>query len=77
MINFKNFRSTLKETASQVNEKTVEKMKVGSGRKKYPAEIKKEGSKYVAYVDGDKLDEFRSEKDAKKGIEDFVELMDL
>jgi len=77
MINFKNFRSALNETASQVNEKTVEKMKVGSGRKKYPAEIKKEGSKYVAYVDGDKLDEFRSEKDAKKGIEDFVELMDL
>jgi len=77
MINFKNFRSALNETASQINEKTVEKMKVGSGRKKYPAEIKKEGSKYVAYVDGDKLDEFRSEKDAKKGIEDFVELMDL
>lgn len=77
MINFKNFRSVLNETASQVNEKTVEKMKVGSGSKKYPAEIKKEGSKYVAYVDGDKLDEFKSEKDAKKGIEDFVELMDL
>jgi hypothetical protein len=77
MKDFKNFRSALNETASQINEKTVEKMKVGSGRKKYPAEIKKEGSKYVAYVDGDKLDEFRSEKDAKKGIEDFVELMDL
>lgn len=77
MKDFKNFRSALNETASQVNEKTVEKMKVGSGRKKYPAEIKKEGSKYVAYVDGDKLDEFKSEKEAKKGIEDFVELMDL
>jgi hypothetical protein len=77
MRNFKNFRSELNETASQINEKTVEKMKVGSGRKKYPAEIKKEGSKYVAYVDGDKLDDFKSEKDAKKGIEDFVELMDL
>jgi hypothetical protein len=77
MRNFKNFRSELNETASQINEKTVEKMQVGTGRKKYPAEIKKKGSKYVAYVDGDKLDEFKSEKDAKKGIEDFVELMDL
>ena len=77
MINFKKFRTDITEAAEQINEKTVEKMKVGSGRKKYPAEIKKEGSKYVAYVDGDKLDEFRSEKDAKKGIEDFVELMDL
>ena len=36
---------------------------------KYPVEIKKEGSKFVAYIDGDKLDTFRSEKDAKKGIE--------
>ena len=36
---------------------------------KYPVEIKKEGSKFVAYIDGDKLDAYRSEKDAKKGIE--------
>ena len=77
MIDFKQFRSTISETANQINEKTVEKMKVGTGNKKYPAEIKKEGSKYVAYVDGDKLDEFKSEKEAKKGINDFVELMDL
>jgi len=77
MIDFKQFRSDISGAAEQINEKTVEKMKVGSGRKKYPAEIKKEGSKYVAYVDGDKLDEFKSEKEAKKGIEDFVELMDL
>jgi len=77
MIDFKQFRSDISEAAEQINEKTVEKMKVGSGRKKFPAEIKKEGSKYVAYVDGDKLDDFKSEKEAKKGIEDFVELMDL
>ena len=77
MIKFKEYRRSISEAVFQINEKTVEKMKVGKGRKKYPAEIKKEGSKYVAYVDGDKLDTFRSEKDAKKGIEDFVELMDL
>lgn len=77
MVNFKEFRSLLDEAVSRINESTVDSFKVGSGSKKYPAEIKKEGSKYVAYVDGDKLDEFKSEKDAKKGIEDFVELMDL
>ena len=44
---------------------TVYKKKHG----KYPVEIKKEGSKFVAYIDGDKLDHYRSEKDAKKGIE--------
>jgi len=77
MIDFKQFRSDITEAAEQINEKTVKKMKVGSGSKKFPAEIKKEGSKYVAYVDGDKLDDFKSEKEAKKGIEDFVELMDL
>lgn len=76
MIDFKQFRSGITEAVEQINEKTVEKMKVGKG-KKYSAEVKKEGSKFVAYVDGDKLDDFKSEKDAKKGIEDFVKLMDL
>jgi len=76
MIDFKQFRSEISEAAEQINEKTVDKMKVGKGNK-FSAEIKKEGSKYVAYVDGDKLDDFKSEKEAKKGIEDFVELMDL
>jgi len=76
MIDFKQFRSGITEAVEQINEKTVEKMKVGKG-KKYTAEIKKKGSKYIAYVDGDELDTFKSEKEAKKGIEDFVELMDL
>ena len=44
---------------------TVYKKKHG----KYPVEIKKEGNKFVAFIDGDKLDSYRSEKDAKKGIE--------
>jgi len=76
MIDFKQFRSGITEAVEQINEKTVEKMKVGK-RKKYTAEIKKKGSKYTAFVDGDELDTFKSEKEAKKGIEDFVELMDL
>lgn len=76
MRNFKDFRMQVSESVSSINEKTVDKMKVGKGNK-LSAEIKKEGSKYVAYVDGDMLDEFKSEKEAKKGIEDFVKLMDL
>ena len=48
-----------------LSEKSIFKKKMG----KFPVEIRKEGSNFVAYVDGDKLDKFRSEKDAKKGIE--------
>lgn len=75
MIDFKQFRSGITEAVEQINEKTVAKMKVGKDN--LSAEIKQEGSKFVAYVDGDKLDEFKSEKDAKEGIEDFVKLMDI
>lgn len=39
---------------------------------KYPVEIKKEGSNFVAYIDGDKLDKFKSEKDAKRAIETMI-----
>ena len=42
---------------------------------KYPAEIRKEGGKFVAYIDGDKLDAFRSEKDAKQGIETMIKAL--
>ena len=41
-------------------------------KKKYgkiPTEIKKEGGKFVAYIDGDRLDSYKSEQDAKKSIE--------
>lgn len=44
------------------------KMKTRSG-KSYPVQIKKDSKGYTAYIDGDKLATFRSEKDAKKGIE--------
>jgi hypothetical protein len=53
--------------------KDIRESKGGSVYKKkhgkYPVEIKKEGGKFVAYIDGDKLDAYRSEEDAKKGIE--------
>jgi hypothetical protein len=35
---------------------------------KYPVEIVKDSKGFVAYIDGDKLDTFRSEGDAKKAI---------
>lgn len=34
-----------------------------------PVKIMKDSKGYTAYIDGDKLDTFRSEKDAKKGID--------
>ena len=43
------------------------KMKTKSG-KSYPVHIHKDNKGYTAYVDGDKLATFRSEKDAHKGI---------
>lgn len=42
---------------------------------KYPVEIKKENGKFIAYIDGDKLDVFRSEQDAKKGIEAMIKAL--
>jgi hypothetical protein len=37
--------------------------------KRLPAKIVKDKKGYTAYIDGDKLDTFRSEKDAKRGID--------
>jgi len=64
-MNFKEFRVSLSESV-------VKSYKLG----KYKAEIKKEGDKYVAYLDSDKLDEFKSAKDAQTGLKDFVDLLD-
>ena len=44
------------------------KMKTKSG-KSYPVQIVKDKKGFTAYVDGDKLATFRSEKDAKKGVD--------
>jgi len=77
MLSFKEFKSQVEESARSLEEKTVDSFKVGGGREKFPARIERKGSKFVAYVDDEKLDEFKSEKDARAGIKDFVELMDL
>jgi len=75
MRNFKDFRTQVSESVSQINERVVDSFTVGKDNLK--AEIRKKGSNYVAKVDGEELDEFKSEKEAKKGIEDFVKLMDI
>ena len=64
-MNFKEFRHALSEATQ---DKTY---KVG----KYKAVIKKEGTKFVAYLDGDKFDTFKSVKEAQKALKDFVALL--
>lgn len=70
MMKFQEFRTqdNLSEAA-----KVVKTFKVGAG--KYTAEIKKNGSKFVASIDGQDLDTFKNEKDAEKAIKDFTKLM--
>lgn len=65
-MKFKDLRESLTEATQG------KKYKVG----KYKAEIKKEGSKFAAYLDGEKLDKFNSMNDAQKGIKDFIDLLD-
>lgn len=48
---------------------TVWNKKLAYKGKKIPVIVKKEGSKYMAYVDGDTLGKFNSLNDAKKSIE--------
>lgn len=51
----------------------TKKFKVGKG--KFTAEIKKKGSKFVASIDGQDLDTFKTEKEAEVAIKDFTKLM--
>ena len=60
----------------ELREKTKTKLKgspVSSGRTKRIAwEISKDSRGYHAYIDGDYLDKFRSERDAKKSIDTAI-----
>lgn len=76
MKTFNQIRQSLNEAIKLASgEKEIKSMKVGKG-KKYPAIITKKGSAFVAYIDGDRLDQFKSQKEAEKAIEDFTKLMD-
>lgn len=59
--------STMK-TFEQLREKTVYNKKI----KNVPVKIEKKGSKFVAYVDGDELDTYSSQKEAEKMAAEFV-----
>lgn len=48
--------------------KLVAKKKVG----KIKVEVYKEPSGFVAYVDGDRLDRYKNEKEAIKAAEEFI-----
>lgn len=71
MMKFKEFRTNVSEAASVSKETVVKSFKV----KKYNAVVKKIGSKYVAYLDGDKLDTFSTALAAEQAIMDFSELI--
>jgi len=66
MMNFKEFRQSLTEAVTE-----NKPYKIG----KYKAEIKKQGNKFVAFLDGEKFDSFRSMRDAEKALKDFVDLL--
>lgn len=75
MKTFKQFRTNLAEAYKlKPGEKLVKKFKVGK-KKKYEAVITKKGSFFCVYVDGDKLDEFKTSKEAEKAAKEFTDLM--
>ena len=76
MKTFKTRRTNLAEAAykPKAGEKLVKKFKVGK-KKKYEAVITKKGNFFCVYVDGDKLDEFKTAKDAEKAAKEFTDLM--
>ena len=58
-----------KEIREKKEDKDSVFLKKRFGGTKYTAEVVKEPKGFVAYLDGDKLDTFRSKKDAVKALE--------
>lgn len=63
MKDFKDIREAKKMTGETVFDKKI---------KRIPVKIVKDAKGFTAYVDGDKLDTFRNEKDAKRGIDTII-----
>lgn len=75
MKTFNQLRESLEEGYKpKAGEKVVKKFTVGK-KKKYEAVITKKGSYFCVYVDGDKLDEFKNQKEAEKAAKEFTDLM--
>jgi F0F1-type ATP synthase gamma subunit len=71
MQTFKELRLNL--TLSEASEKEVKSFKVG---KKSKAVVKKSGSKFSVYIDGELLDkDYKSAKEAEKAAKEFADLM--
>ena len=51
-----------------IREKTVHNKKIN----RVPVKIEKKSNKFIAYVDGDKLDTYTSQKEAEKMAAEFV-----
>lgn len=64
---------TFKEILSEAN--VVKRFRVG--KEKHKAEIVKTPKGFDATIGGDKLDTFKSEKEAEKAINDYAKLMEL
>ena len=61
------------KTFAELRNRKPEGTRVWSGKiKRIKSEIYKDRKGFTAYVDGDKLDTFRSERDAKKSIETAI-----
>ena len=75
MLRFKDFQTKKLSEAFKApsGEKVVKTFKVG--KKNYEAVITQKGRLFVAYIDGDQLDVFKSSKEAEKAAKEFTELM--
>ena len=76
MMTFKQFQTTSLSEAKfrpSAGEKVVKTFKVG--KKGYDAVVTKSGKLFTAYIDGDKLDVFKSANEAEKAAKEFTELM--
>ena len=62
---------SFKELRESTEGKLVHDKKYG----KYKAQIYKDGAKFHAYLDGDRLDTFRNQQDAEKSIETMVKAL--
>jgi len=60
-----------KELRESTKGKLVHDKKYG----KYKAQIYKDGAKFHAFLDGDRLDTFRNQQDAEKSIETMVKAL--
>lgn len=76
MMRFKEFQTTGLSEAfrSPAGEKVVKTFKVGK-KNNYNAVVTQKGKLFTAYIDGDKLDVFKSAKEAESAAKEFTDLM--